>query len=820
MIKMTKSFVVLISLFLFLESSAQNPEKNLTQWANKTPIEKAYLHTDRDYYIAGETAWFKAYLTADYLPDTISTVLYTELVNEAAQTIRRSNTPILFGGSNGHLELPDSLSTGYYVLQSYTSTMLNHNPDFIFKRRIFIYGKSKNGSSNVMLEKLIKVEFFPEGGNLVAGFNSTVAFKATDQQGYPVLVNGFVKNARHEIVSTFSTYHDGMGMFDIKVADGEEYYAVLNDSVNATKFKLPAIESKGIVITIIPHPQGSFFEIQHKQGDVNFEPAYMIGQMQHQVVFRQNFKAGSKEFQGVINTQNLRSGIMHVTVFNKDGLPLAERLCFVNNKEYVQQAELLIDTLSFSEKGKNRFTVVMKDTVKGNFSISISDAAISEYNTREENILTSLLLTSDIKGYVHNPAWYFNNQTDSVITAIDLVMMTNGWSRFKWKELMSNPVPKSKYSDPSFITLTGKVTIRGTRKPFAEKQLFVWMITPDSTRTVQMIRTDKQGLFRLDSMLFYGNNRFLFSDTRGKKSEFIDVEFTSSPVERQFDLPKPIDQFFLKPILFGFENNKYADDYEEIRKAAGILLDGITIKAKKKTAIQELDEKYASGMFSGMSERTIDLENTDEPITQDNIFDYLKSRVPGLTIMDPNITDATMPETNTVDDGTSYKVYYRYSPSASSLGPIPMTLYLNEIESGASVIATISANQIAMVKIYSSFVGASGNGAGGVLAIYTKKDVDVTLGTGAFLGYYNGFNITKEYYAPDYAAVNFDRSKIDNRLTLDWRPAILINNINPKIAFPFYNNDRTKQYRFVMEGVTLDGKLLLLEKIISAKGIF
>lgn len=815
---MRRKFTVLLALFfVYASSNAQNPAEILNNWSAKSPIEKVYLHTDRENYIAGETTWFKAYLYSDYLPDTISTVLYTELINESSQIIRRSISPVLVGSSNGHLDLPDTLSTGFYVLQSYTATMLNQQPDFIFKRRIFVYGKNKKNKVDIQQERKIRIDFFPEGGNLIAGLSSTVAFKATDQNGYPVAAKGFIKNEKSEIVAEFSSYHDGMGMFDLKTTGSEKYYAVLSDDAIAAKYELPPVVAKGIVLTVMPHPQGSYFEIQ-QSGDANFEPAYMIGQLQHHVVFRQNFKTGSKDLQGVINTQNLRSGIMQVTVFNKEGLPLAERLCFVNNKEYVQSAELITDTLNFSEKGKNRFSILMKDTVKGNFSFSITDAVFNEHEIREENILTSLLLTSDIKGYVHNPAWYFANNSDSANTAMDLVMMTNGWRRFKWNELVK--APAIKYKDPAYITLTGKVKIRGSSKPFADKQLFVWMITPDSTRTVQMVRTDKQGIFRLDSMLFYGNNRFLFSDTRGKKSDFIDVEFTSEPVEKSFALPKPDNQLFLEPEIFAQGYKKYADDYDEIRKAAGVMLDGVTVKVRKKSPIQELDEKYASGMFSGMSERTIDLVNTDEVMTQENIFDYLRSRVPGLTIMDPNITDAAIPDMGSLDDGTSYRVYYRYSPSASSMGPIPMTLYLNEIESSASVIATLPANQIAMVKVYSSFVGAAGNGAGGVLSIYTKKDADITMSAGAFLSKYNGFSVTKEFYVPDYSANNSDKSKADNRITLDWRPAILINSVNPKIPFTFYNNDRTKKFRLVMEGVTLDGKLLMIEKIISAKAGF
>ena len=149
-----------------------------------------------------------------------------------------------------------------------------------------------------------------------------------------------------------------------------------------------------------------------------------------------------------------------------------------------------------------------------------------------------------------------------------------------------------------------------------------------------------------------------------------------------------------------------------------------------------------------------------------------------------------------------------------------MTIFLNEIPSDADAIASIPPYEIALVKVYSTFVGATGNGAGGVLAIYTKKGSDLgSLPSSGELITYGGYSIVKEFYSPDYSVVK-NNDKADHRITLYWTPDILVDSIDPKIPVSFYNNDRTKQFKIVVEGVTADGKLLMIEKTIGSKKAF
>lgn len=797
---------ILLTLFSFLLISgtllAQLPEERLSSMAGQSPIEKAYLHFDRENYLAGETAWFKAYLYSDYQPDTISTTLYVELLKDSSTIIGRTILPVFLGTANGQFELPDSLATGTYTVRAYSPTMLNQDKSYLFQRNIYIYGKNKQVAAAITAaDTKVRMEFFPEGGNLVAGFTNTVAFKATDHAGIPVSVSGTIHNGKGEQLAAFSSFHDGMGMFELQPVSSEKYYARLSGVAGNDQYWLPATADKGIAVTVIPHPQGQFFELQQRTGNPAFEVAYMIGQMQHHVVFRQNFVAGKSPLQGVINTQQLHSGILQITFFNKDHMPLAERLCFVNNKEYQLEAELKTDTIDFSARGRNVIRLQLKDTVQGSFSVSVVDDAYNQYPARQQSIVSSLLLTSDIKGYVHNPAYYFLADSDSVKTALDLVMMTNGWRRFKWESLLagqSTGVPA--YKDNRYISITGKAYLQQTKKPFAEKQLLLFITGAKGKRTSQFMQTDRQGNFMLDSMVFFDKTRLLFSDVRGKKSQYIDIELDGDSVRRTFAFP-----FVVKnPVVPMWEAEKAARwkmDWEAIQKANGLLLEEVTLKVQKKNPLQQVEDNYTSGLFSGDATKSIDLVNSDEAMPYQNIFDYLQARVNGLQIS---------------ADGFDYSLYYRQGSSISSMGAIPMALFLDEVETDAAVIATIPAYQVALVKVYSTFAGGWGNSPGGVLAVYTKKGDDYNTGRGSLANHrvYNGYTIMKEFYSPDYS-VQKETNQPDNRITLLWRPSLFINSINPVITLPFYNSDRTRQYKVVVEGLTMDGKMLSIEKLIT-----
>lgn len=804
-----KIAIFLISALFFCQTQAQEPEKVLNKWGEQNPIEKIYFHFDRNDYIAGQTIWFKGYLFSDFLPSDKSTSLFVELLNSSSIIISRQVLPIFGGYSRGQIDLPDSLAEGSYCLRAYTATMLNHDHDFLYKKSFFIFGKSKKAvPATDVAKREIRMEFFPEGGNFISGLSNTIAYKATNENGLPVTVSGVIKKESGEQVAEFNSVHDGMGYFDLKAEEKTRYYAVLKDDPSGNKYYLPSPTNKGIVLRVISVGKTKEFEILQRNDDPVFRAAYMIGQMQHHTVFKKMFRENKDEMTGSIQTTNLSSGILQITVFNKDGLPLAERLTFVDNREYVQLGDITTDTLNFSARGRNHFTLSLKDTVGGSFSVSISDPAFDSETARGDNIFSGLLLTSDLKGYIHRPAWYFSSTSDTVQNALDLVMMTNGWRRFKWNDVMNDSLPSKKYFDPGYIKVAGKINLEDTRRPFADKDLMVFVLAADSNRNMLLMHTDKEGQFDLDSMVFFGKARIMFSDVKGKRSTYIDVKLNGDSLNRRYILPQltPEDHLAIHPDLE--KKRRMETEYNAFLNAEGLMLGGVTVKAKKKTQLQEVEEKYVSGAFGGNANSTLDM-TTEDPGSYRNILEYVAERVPGIQV-----------STNLESMEMGYVVTYRQQALASSMGVMPLSIFLNEVPSDAQVLATIPANQVALVKVFGSFAAAAGNAPGGVLAVYTKKDADLRSipATGEVVNY-RGYSVIKEFYSPDYR-VDKEETKKDNRITLYWNPSVLVADTNPKIPIVFYNNDRTRQFKIVVEGTTIDGKMLMIEKIVGGQKAF
>ena len=388
-------------------------------------------------------------------------------------------------------------------------------------------------------------------------------------------------------------------------------------------------------------------------------------------------------------------------------------------------------------------------------------------------------------------------------------MMTNGWRRFKWDQLLKDSLTAGKYKDPGFITLSGRVNLEGTKKPFDNQEMLIFIVAADSSRNMQLVKTDANGYYQADSLLFFGKANILFSDIRGKKSKFVDIKPGADSLNRSYMLPGIDKNEWLSYNIKDPQVNpaiarKLADEYDIFLKSKGVVLSEVVLKSRKKTPLEELEEKYTTGAFSGDTRKTFDLLNSDETALYTNIFDFLTAKVPGLNA-------------GRTEDG-DYYVYFRQTATLSSMGNQGMDIFLDEVLTDANTVAYIPPSQIALIKVYSNFVGSTGGGSGGALAIYMKKGNDLfnALPAAGEMIVYNGFSVIKEFYSPNYA-VPAGEIKPDQRMTLYWNPDIVVSRVNAKVPVVFYNNDRTKSFKVVMEGMTVDGKMLLIEKLVTVK---
>ncbi len=796
-----------ILLSIAVAGHTQQPAEKLDQWAIKNPIEKLYLHFDRENYLSGQTMWFRSYVYSEFNIGDKSTTLYVEFLDSSSTIISRKVFPLFNGFGKGQLEIPDSLRTGIYMVRAYSPTMLNHDNAFVYKRGFMISGSKQPVANPLIVPPDTRLEFFPEGGNFIVGYLNTVAFKATDANGFPITVSGIIKNNKGETITEFNSWHDGMGTAEIMAEANAGYYAVLSNDASGRKYALPESTNNGIGFHVQAAEEKLFFEIFQATKDPAFAPAYMVGQIQHRVIFKQPLEKMDGSITGAVSSANMLSGILQITVFNKDNMPLAERLCFINNGEYIQKASLVTDSISFSARGKNHYTLAFSDSIQGSFSVSVTDPAFDEGDFRKENIFSRLLLTADLPGYVHNPAWYFRTSSDSSTKAADLLMMTNGWRRFKWRSLLSQPLPSLRYKDPGYITVKGTVNIFGRQKTMNNKEYLLFITSGDSTRSMEMVTTNDLGEFKADSLVFYEKSIILFSEIPNKKNK---IDVTLAPgdsIRRAYLLPlaKKRDVFPVPAAVPARDllNEKLLAEYEAMMKAEGLTLSMITVTARKKTREQEVEERYASTLFASGAQKTYEFTSNNDLTAYRNVFDYLQARVPGLQVY---------------RRGQDYVLYYRQRRTLMG-GLIPMTLFLDEVRTDASLIAFIPGNQIAMVKVYDYFVGAEGGASGGALAVYTKKGDDLFNSPGAGSGQvpFVGYSIVKEFYTPDYSGVDKKNAAADHRMTLHWNPDMYVNGENEKVPVVFYNNDRARTFRVVIEGLTTDGKILMIEKLVTPK---
>src|SRR6266700_4354404 len=315
--------------------------------------------------------------------------------------------------------------------------MLNFDTAFLFNKTIRVLNKNST-VSKITSTVQSSLKLFPEGGDLVTGLESVVAFKATDMYGYPVEVQGVIKDAAGTVITNFGSVQDRMGKFLLEPKPGTTYYAEWKDDrKQIRKTPLPAALANGAVMRSIQTDNKQTFLV-HRTPDApdNLKTLHVIGYFSQQVVYKARLNMQqSMMTSGAIPLEQLPTGILQLTLFDANWHALSERIVFVNKDDYSFTARVNPAIKNLDKRGKNVVIVEVPDTIKSNLSIAVTDAGVSKTDPDADNIISHLLLSGDIKGYVHDPYYYFNGNDDTVRAHLDLVMLTNGWRRFKWEDL-------------------------------------------------------------------------------------------------------------------------------------------------------------------------------------------------------------------------------------------------------------------------------------------------------------------------------------------------------------------------------------------------
>jgi len=777
-------------------------------YANNYPQEKVYIHFDKKIYNPGETLWFKAYVFSGADPSLFSKNFYTELSDAEGNILERKTAPLMEATTAGSFDLPKTIKSKHLHFRAYTTWMTNFDTAFYYEKDIRIYDK-KNDSGVTVVPQQAQIQFFPEGGDMVAGVEGMVAFKANDLFGLPVKVKGVVVDGKGKELIGFSSEHDGMGKFPVTAEKGDSLTAIWKDEHGVERrTPLPAVKPTGAVLRVINGHQKVLFSVaRSSDGSNDLKHLVIVGHMHQHLVYKakinleENFMSG-----GTIPTAQLPTGVLQVTVFTDKDVPVAERVVFVDNNEYAFNPELAILSKNVNRRGSNNIQIEVPDTLRSNLSIAVTDATADGDFPNDDNIISHILLTGDIKGYVHNPYYYFSGTADSLTNQLDLVMMTHGWRRFKWDQVVRGKVPVIRNQESDFLSMKVEVLGIDPYKIAKEESLNVILSKKDSSTQMLQVPHLTGIKFGITGLVFFDTAKayYQFNVNRTLSNQAA-VTFNTGLVKggrMARALTSTYDGWTAEDSLYLRRNRFVAQEAARIQPIGEQkvkTLESVTVKGRVKSDAEKLDEKYASGMFAGGDAYTFDLVNDPYAVSMMDIFQYLQGKVAGLQIVTAGSPGG--------------------APSLTWRGSTP-SLYLNEMQVDAQQLQSTPVSDVAMVKVFRPGSGVGfGGGAGGVIAVYTRKGGDEKRNDANFKGLERtqliGYSVMKEFYVPNYLENSPEAVQEDIRTTLYWKPFVLTDKDNRKVSIKFFNNDISKKLRVVLEGVNEEGKLTHIERIIQ-----
>ncbi|KGO84624.1 hypothetical protein Q765_20615 [Flavobacterium rivuli WB 3.3-2 = DSM 21788] len=449
-----------------------NRLENIT--ANHTR-EEVYLQTSKDIYETSEDLWFKGYVLNSqfFTPSQNTKTLYVSLLQMPhKKVVWEEKYAVKNGFTDGHIYIQDTLQPGEYALVAQTGFSVNADDNEIksVKKIVIIKSidalkeKSQAETAAVQTDS-IDFQFMPEGGHLVAGITSKVAFKSVDNKGNPVEVKGVIYNGTKAMFS-IASYHGGMGSFYI-IPLADDAYSVKLEGYN-TNYPLPKVAATGYVLQLLSKNADTLNLRVAKSKALPEQKMYVRLQLRGTVYNTAQFTInGEKRIKMPVG--DIPSGIAEVTLFDSEFKPVAERLIFINEDKKLNITATL-DKIEYGTKDKVKLKFTAVDDKGGpivaHFGVSISDDVYLDPKN-SETIESYYQLSTQVKGKICNPGYYFNPQNKNRQPALDLLLLTQGWRSYQWAE--DNLARQASKKQP-FVsdTLTGIIL---AKKPKARDKL-------------------------------------------------------------------------------------------------------------------------------------------------------------------------------------------------------------------------------------------------------------------------------------------------------------------------------------------------------------
>ncbi|MGY5351233.1 hypothetical protein ACXGQW_01455 [Wenyingzhuangia sp. IMCC45533] len=794
--------------------------ENLTQQLStytKNHPEKIYVHTDKPFYSVEDDIWFSTYLVNGVTHERTdkSRVVHVELLDSKDSIVASKKLYVNHMAASGDFKTFKNWKPGNYLLRAYTNYMRNDKNEIYFQKEIPIHSVQKdslattNDKSNIASALKIRdkndkitekpeIKFYPEGGYTVINQPCNVAFEVKSKQYGDIKIKGTIKDELGNEVVDFKTTSLNLGHFLYIPEADKSYFACIDINNKEVKYPLPKALSKGAILTITN--QRNHLLIKTSSTDERgLHGNYLIAHQRGELLFKKFIESEKKENIIKLPFKGIKDGVTHVTLFNKEGNPIAERLVFIDNPENNLSQQITLSKKNNAVRKKVDVNLSIKNSlgknISGSVSMAVRDLKAYPYNNKTGNIETWLLLNSDLRGAIRNPNYFFEKPNDPRRKyLLDLVMLTHGWRRFSWAEILNiNPAP-TEHQPEVGLFISGKT--KYLKKPYTEFSAPTRLTFMGKSISQEPIKqSDTLGAFSYGPYIFFDSIPVIIES---RKDHFKSKKRKSRDVVILIDQDKNKELNFSKDVIFNktaqekkslqLENFAKVTQYineEKFKYNQRVLeLTEIEIKARRKTALEkraeEMDQLTDYG--SPITGQRLDLLNDFTQAASFTAFEIIS-------------------QMNGVIAGIDTLYLRRQN--------VPALVFIDGLEIDASFLNSINGDEISFIDILEAAEATTfPRATGGVIALYSNSgnvgSRNVKRKPGIIDFQAKGFYTARKFYSPDHINEFELINEIDLRTTLYWEPLIRTK-ATEDTKLSFFTSDLRSDYLIEVEGISDDG---------------
>ncbi|WP_237487972.1 carboxypeptidase-like regulatory domain-containing protein [Hufsiella arboris] len=639
------------------------------------------------------------------------------------------------------------------------------------------------------------VQFFPEGGDLISEVPKQVAFKAIGGDGKGVTVKGNVVDNAGNNVADFSSQHLGMGKFILNPQPGKTYRAnvTFNDGSSAS-YDLPKAKVSGISLSI-DNKEGESLQLKIFANTAFYQlnqnkSFYIIGQQQGFITYAAQTKLQQQVYSAAVPKAKFKSGIAQFTLFSAAGVPLTERIVFISQPDQLA-ISLKSDKPTYLTRQKVKLSVLAQKQAapaQGNFSVAVIDESKVPYNEDSETtILSHLLLTSDLKGYIEDPNYYFHKPDTKKIADLDVLMLTQGYRRFSYSDVIADKLP------PIYFLPEQGIELSGILRQFNGMPVFkagIRLTVPDKHFSAEA-RTDADGNFKFENLSFADSSEVTISARNNVNSKAMRLTMNGQSFpEIAPNMNYPDEVLNIDTALDTYLKNS-SKQYAFTR-----MLKEVQVTAKQ--AVKK-PSHMDYGALTGLSPQADHIVNGEQFAGCNVFIQCLQTAALGLTYNDNNF----------------------YITRAYNNGnKTPVQIYMGGLAVDINALSSVVPSEVESVEIFLND-GLSGinrmSNTNGVLVVNMKaKPKGKKMSADEWKKLFpdqnavtfqpQGYTLAKQFYVPKYSGPKTSLQANDYRSTVYWNPQVITDQTGAA-SVEFYSSDGKGTYKAVIEGIDKDGNI-------------